>query len=206
MNSGSHMVRVSCLLIATKMADIAAMLQSKFESNSSISRHHCGLKTSQHLQFTRLTKYWNDSQTPSTEACCTYHVTVYTGNKTATFMGQDIYKSQRHSLAYICFRKPYWKFNAKINARTHDDVIQWTHSPRHCPFVRGIHRSPVTGEFPSQRPGTRSFDVFFKRLSKHSRRRSFDTPWRSLWHHCNTLTSPWAPLNPHRRAILLIEA
>ena len=33
--------------------------------------------------------------------------------------------------------------------------------------------SPVTGEFPAQRPVTRSFDVFFdlrpnKRLSKHS--------------------------------------
>ena len=35
--------------------------------------------------------------------------------------------------------------------------------------------SPVTGEFPSQRPVTRSFDIFFdlrlnKRLSKQSRR------------------------------------
>ena len=41
--------------------------------------------------------------------------------------------------------------------------------------------SPVTGEFPSQRPVTRSFDVFFdlrlnKRLSKESRRRRFETP------------------------------
>ena len=38
--------------------------------------------------------------------------------------------------------------------------------------------SPVTGEFPSQRPATRGFDVFFdlrlnKRLSKQSRRRGF---------------------------------
>ena len=50
--------------------------------------------------------------------------------------------------------------------------------------------SPVTGEFPSQRPVTRSFDVFFdlclnKRLSKPSRRRWFETPSRSLWRHCN---------------------
>ena len=50
--------------------------------------------------------------------------------------------------------------------------------------------SPVTGEFPSQRPVTRSFDVFFdlrlnKRLSKHSRRRWFETPSRSLWRHGN---------------------
>ena len=51
----------------------------------------------------------------------------------------------------------------------HDDVIKWKHFPRYWPFVRGIHRSP--GEFPSQRPVTRSFDICFdlslnKRLSK----------------------------------------
>ena len=50
--------------------------------------------------------------------------------------------------------------------------------------------SPGTGEFPSQRPVTRSFDVSFdlrvnKRLSKRSRRRWFETPSRSQWRHCN---------------------
>ena len=25
----------------------------------------------------------------------------------------------------------------------HDDVIKWKHFPRYCPFVRGIHRSPL---------------------------------------------------------------
>ena len=46
-------------------------------------------------------------------------------------------------------------------SRTHDDVIKWKHFPRYWPFV------PVTGEFPSQRPVTRSFDVFFDlRLNK----------------------------------------
>ena len=48
--------------------------------------------------------------------------------------------------------------------------------------------SPVTGEFPSQRPWTRTFNVFFdlrpnKRLNKQSRR--FETPSRPLWRHCN---------------------
>ena len=38
-------------------------------------------------------------------------------------------------------------------------IIKWKHFPRYWPFVRGIHRSP--GGFPSQRPVTRSFDVFF---------------------------------------------
>ena len=52
--------------------------------------------------------------------------------------------------------------------------------------------STVTGEFPSQRPVTRSFDVFFdlrlnKRLSKQSWDWWFGTPSRSLWRHCNVL-------------------
>ena len=50
--------------------------------------------------------------------------------------------------------------------------------------------SSITGEFPSQRPVTRSFDVFFdlhlnKRLSKQSWGWWFDTPSRSVWRHCN---------------------
>ena len=52
--------------------------------------------------------------------------------------------------------------------------------------------SPVTGEFPAQRPVTRSFDIFFDlclkiRLCKQSRRRGFETPPRSLWRRCNKI-------------------
>ena len=48
----------------------------------------------------------------------------------------------------------------------------------------------VTGEFPAQRPVTRSFDDFFdlhpnKRLSKQSWGWWFEQPSRSLWRHCN---------------------
>ena len=50
--------------------------------------------------------------------------------------------------------------------------------------------SPVTGELPAQRPVTPSFDLFFdvrlnKRLSIQSWGGWFETPSRSLWHHCN---------------------
>ena len=46
--------------------------------------------------------------------------------------------------------------------------------------------SPVTGEFPSQRPVTRSFDVFLDlHLSKQSWGWWFETPSRSLWRHSN---------------------
>ena len=50
--------------------------------------------------------------------------------------------------------------------------------------------SPVTSEFLTQRPVTRSFDVFFdlrldKRLSKQWWGWWFEMPSRPLWRHCN---------------------
>ena len=50
--------------------------------------------------------------------------------------------------------------------------------------------SPVTGEFPIQRPVTRSFDVYFdlrpnERLSKQSRGWWFETLSSPLWRHRN---------------------
>ena len=50
--------------------------------------------------------------------------------------------------------------------------------------------SPVSGEFPSQKPVTRSFRVFFalrliKRLSKHSRGWWFETLSHPLWRQGN---------------------
>ena len=55
--------------------------------------------------------------------------------------------------------------------------------------------SPATGEFPSQRPVTRCFEVFFdlrlnNQLSKQLRRRWFETQSRLLWHHCNEPIAP----------------
>ena len=64
--------------------------------------------------------------------------------------------------------------------------------------------SPVTREFPSQRPVTRSLDVFFhrdlnKRLSKQSRRWWFETLSCSLRRHCNgIITSRFLRVNFHR--------
>ena len=53
-----------------------------------------------------------------------------------------------------------------------------------------VGNSPVPGEFPTQRPATRSFGVFFdlrlnKRLSKQSWSWCFETPPCPLWHHSN---------------------
>ena len=52
--------------------------------------------------------------------------------------------------------------------------------------------SPVTGEFPSQRPVTQSFDILFdlrlnKRLNKQWWGWWFEIPSRPIWRHCNAL-------------------
>ena len=57
--------------------------------------------------------------------------------------------------------------------------------------------SPVTGEFPAQRPVTRSFDVFFdphpnKQLSKQWRGWWFETLSWSLWRHRNGRNWCWS--------------
>ena len=77
-------------------------------------------------------------------------------------------------------------------------ITWWRHQMEHfslyCPFVRGIHRSPVNS--PHKGPVTQSFDVFFawcfslrltKPLSKQSWGWWFETPSRSLWRHCNEI-------------------
>ena len=60
------------------------------------------------------------------------------------------------------------------------------------------------GEFPTQRPVTRGFDVFFdlrlnKRLSKQPWGWWFETPSWSLWRQCNgSKPDPTHPTRPHR--------
>ena len=79
----------------------------------------------------------------------------------------------------------YWPSNIVFHAwRRH----QMENFPRDLPFVRGIHRSPVNSPHKGQWSG--ALMVFFnlrlnKRLSKQSRGWWFETPWRSLWRHCN---------------------
>ena len=64
----------------------------------------------------------------------------------------------------------------------------WTIFSVTGPFC--VWNSPVTGEFPWQRPVTRNFYVFFDlRLNKRLRKQSwcwwFETASCSLWRHCN---------------------
>ena len=69
----------------------------------------------------------------------------------------------------------------------HDDFIKWKHFLVTGPLC-GEFTGP--GEFPTQRPVTRSFDVFFdlrlnKRLSKQPWGWWFETLSWSLWRQCN---------------------
>ena len=74
----------------------------------------------------------------------------------------------------------------------HHPYTWWRHQmePFSALLVLCAGKSPVSGEFPSQRPVTRSFGVFFylrvnKRLSKQSWGWWFETLSRSLWRHRN---------------------
>ena len=67
-------------------------------------------------------------------------------------------------LKWKCFPHQ-WSF-------VHDDVIKWKLFPRYWPALL------VAGEFPAQRPVTRSFDVYFVNWW-------FETQSCSLWRHCN---------------------
>ena len=80
-----------------------------------------------------------------------------------------------------------------VNRRhCHLTISWWRHQMENFSVLLALcaGNSPVPGEFPSQRPVTRSFDVFFdlrlnKWLSKQSWGWWFETPSRSLWRYCN---------------------
>ena len=74
--------------------------------------------------------------------------------------------------------------------------------------------SALLALFPAQRPGTRSFDVFFdlrlnKWLSKQWWDWWFETPLRPLWRHCNicvgnqTIIGSDTCLSPGRRHVII---
>ena len=92
----------------------------------------------------------------------------------------------------------FWRFacfgmvSHRMVLSTFFKITWWRHQMETFPALLAIcaGKSPVTGEVPAQRPVTRTFDVFFdlrlnKRLSKQSWGWWFETPPRSLWHHCN---------------------
>ena len=87
----------------------------------------------------------------------------------------------------VC-QEPWWWQFALVNAGHR----WWRHQMETFSALLAIcaGNSPVPGEFRAQRPGTRSFDVFFdlrsnKQLSKQWRGWWVETPSSPLWRHCN---------------------
>ena len=81
----------------------------------------------------------------------------------------------------------YWSFQWM-----NGDHSWWRHQMETFSALLAIcaGNSPAPGEFPAQRPGTRSFDVFFdlrlnKRLSKQPWGWWFETLLCPFWRHCN---------------------
>ena len=99
-------------------------------------------------------------------------------------------------LMHICIRSPeclacvheLWR----VRFPTKHRIAWWRHQMETFSPLLAIcaGNSPVTAEFPTQRPMTRSFDVFFdlrlnKRLGQQSWGWWFETLSRPLWSHCN---------------------
>ena len=87
---------------------------------------------------------------------------------------------------------PMTKDSSKSSQQDYEQFTWWPHQMETFSALLAIcaGNSPITGEFPTQRPVTRSFDVFFdlrlnKRLSKRSWGWWFETPSCPSWHHCN---------------------
>ena len=112
---------------------------------------HCFLACSSRQQ---LLKRYQHPVGPS-RYCFRQAETYLTRMQQLYFMAQGPTGTSRGALEYTSL----W-----IYLKQHDDVIEWKHFPRYWPFVREIHRVP--GEFPTQRPVTRGFDVFFDRHPK----------------------------------------
>ena len=86
----------------------------------------------------------------------------------------------------------WWQDNNRGDDKVSTTCPLWRHQVETFSALLALcaGNSLVTGEFPSQRPVTRSFDVFFelclnKRLTKQSWGWWFETPSRSLWRQCN---------------------
>ena len=90
-------------------------------------------------------------------------------------------------------REKCWMYVYLFELNTHDSSW-WRHQMETFSALLAIcvGNSPVTGEFPTQRPVTRRFDLFFdlglnERLSKQSQGWWFETPPRPLWRHSNAI-------------------
>ena len=97
--------------------------------------------------------------------------------------------------AWIISSFQFWGYVLHVEHIIH--VLWWHHQMETFSTLMAlcVGNSPVTAEFPSQRPVTWSFDVFFDLcLNKPSWSWWFEMPPRSLWCHCNGLQHELWPI------------
>ena len=103
-----------------------------------------------------------------------------------------ISKFNKRSLDFL-MRHPDTNFLIKCASYVVDSSLAWWRHQMEtfsASLALCAGNSPVPGEFPAQRPVTRSFDIFFdlhlyKRLSKQPWGWWFETPPCPLWRHCD---------------------
>ena len=118
-----------------------------------------------------------------------------------------IYGDKRHQTRHLfgakpfeqvpwCDIRPQWVTVSSVGT----SISWWRHQMKTFSALLAIYEgnSPMTGEFPPQRPVMRSFDAFFDlRLNTPLNKQSwgwwFETPSRSLRRHCND-TRWWSTL------------
>ena len=98
-----------------------------------------------------------------------------------------IFPIMQFALAAICNN-----YHCLTHPQAECSTAWWRHQMETFSALLALCAREFTGpgEFPTQRPVTRSFDVFFhlrlnKRLSKQPRGWWFETPPWSLWRQCN---------------------
>ena len=209
----SHLALVIHIFVAVNSDALAQASEFWIESRQVVflcwTNNKQNINVPYYWPFVRGMNWWLTSGFPSQRTSKAkpfqvHDVIMKTKHAKTFYLSYEIYHYETNKssfceilvIAWLPSRQPVAKISSICPHfhHTHDDVIKWKHFPRYWPFVRGIHRwpgnSPVNGEFPTQRPVTRSFDVFFdlhpnERLSKQSWGWWVETLSRSLWRHCN---------------------
>ena len=142
---------------------------------------------------------------PEIHPCCDVITVIGTlPDKSKIHMHENVYLFYISLLFLIIIERNIWKWKKtpptprmnslfKSRADTHPIMMTSSNGTFSPLLALCAGNSPVTGELPSQRPVTQSFDVFFylrmnKGLRKQPRNQWFDMPSRSLWRHCNGLS------------------